>query len=252
MNSTLDVVISFYGKEWCWPLVKRGLDLNKDPINRIILAYDGPEAPELDFTDLPHLIVTQPRNGWGAARCCNGGVSHVDTDYFVHIDADMMLATNSLRHTLQMAEPDMLLACQIHDTTRDALVLTSNKGLRVRATKIVPEQRPGMWRSPTPLNLRHGHFLAHTASWQELGGHDLTPPNDTEYHSIDYPLAARWMMQFGKESFEFGGGAAFHIGGIADKGEAETPTHKARVQAVLDEYTAKYPEEADAPKWYTP
>lgn len=253
MNSKVDVVITFYGKEWAWPLVRRGLSLNKDHINTVILAYDGPIAPILEPPEgLLMEVLTHPKDGWGAAKCVNEGAERVETEFFLNLDGDMMLATNSVQSSLKVAEPDMLLACQIHDTTKDAGVIDTATGTRVRAGQIRPETRPSSWRSPTPLNLRHGHFLAHTKSWRELGGQDLTPPFDTQYHSMDYHLAARWMMAYGREAFEFGGGAAFHIGGIYEGPvpEAESNENKARVQAMLDQFQQKFPEEKDAPKWF--
>lgn len=251
-----DVVMTFFGKEPVWGLVCQGLELNKEQINRVLVMADTQHCPTLSTPEgitMEIIPLNGPKQGWGAAERCNTGASLVDTEYFVHIDGDMMLASNSLKQSLAMAEPDGLLACQIHDTTKDAIVIGTKQGLRIRATKILPERRPGEWRKPTPLNLRHGHYLAHTKSFQELGGHDLTPPWDSEYHSIDYSLAARWMMKYGRESFEFGGGAAFHIGGIYDAPvpDAESRENKARTQAVLDEYLAKFPDEANSPRWFT-
>jgi hypothetical protein len=243
------VVVTFYKKEWCWPLVRHGLELNKDKIGRVFVMNDDVESPDIPPpTGVAMEIHNVPeKRGWGAAERCNAGAALVTTPYFLHIDGDMMLGNLSVARSLYLAEPELLLACQVHNTTKDAEIVPDAQGDRVRATTIHPENRPGYWRKPLPLNLRHGHYLAHTESFRALGGHDLTPPWDTEYHSIDYCLAAGWLMKYGKESFEFGGGAAFHVGGIYEYkvDEAESPENKRRVREVINKYIAQFHESDD-------
>lgn len=239
-----DVVMTFYRKWQEWPHVKQGLEWNRDHINRFIIVNDEPWGWDKDLYKLDGVETVQldhPHRGWGAARCINEAVGHVGTDFFLHVDADIFLMPDSIGQSLIEAEDGLLLGCQIDDTTLDYCIEDGT----LKATQFRYDERHIELREPKPLNLRHGHYLAHTETWRRLGGHDLTPPWDTEYHSMDYVLAAQWMMANGRDSFNVGGGGGYHLGGVrlSPKQSAESPENRARVRAVLDQYGAMFPDE---------
>jgi hypothetical protein len=186
----------------------------------------------------------------------------------------MYMAPNCVASSLTYADDQRLLACRIHDTTSDFMPIVRN-GSPAFVASLGREERRGeliqredgsvakFWRTPLPLNMRHGHYMAHTATWKEIGGQSLEFNNT--YFSMDYHLAARWILHCGDEDvFEFGGGMAYHMDGIREKArdmsrvpdgwwradEAESPENKMKVQNTLDAYCATFG--CDCPRWIEP
>jgi len=219
----VDVVMTFYHKWRDWLLVVRGLEANRDYINRVIVVNDEPwEEKTLELCpppkEIPTLFIGHPHNGWGAARCANEGAEKVDTEFFLHL----MLGTDSILESLKIAKDGLLLACLMDDIPESyEVIYVSQGGLRIKAKMFARDTRVENPRTPKPRNLRAGHYLAHTETWKSVGGHDLTPPLDTKRHSLDYSLAARWMLKNGEDSFMVGGGTALHLGAKVFTGNPE-------------------------------
>lgn len=252
----VDVVITWYRKVEWWPVVLWGLMSNKDNINKVIIAEDEESAWQAEAlgSGLTIQHLKWPHEGWGASRVLNKAVEYVTTDVFCHIDGDMALCPGSLATSLRYVNDVGLLGAKVYNVTPDArLEQVSRKDngraieLTLVASQVVPDSRDFGFRSPLPLNLRHGHFLASLAKWRTLGGHvydEFKVDGEDAYYSQDYTLAARWMMAFGRNDFAYGGGGAYHLGGTYKAThEAECDENKGRVRAYLEKYVAQYPDE---------
>jgi len=243
----LDVCISWFRKEKWWPHVLHGLVLNKEYINKVIISNDerwGLWRPEALGSGLTSQLLEHDNAGWGAGRVLNAAVKHVETPYFLHLDGDMQLTPDALKVSSLYLDDVLLLACRVHNTSEDAHLEAHEEGLVLAASQVHPDQRDFAFRSPLPLNLRHGHFIARTDKWLPHDCETFKVDGVDAYFSMDYVLAAKWMMAYGKDSFAYGGGAAYHLGGIysTPQPEAECDENKCKVRQVLKTYAALYQE----------
>lgn len=199
----IDVVITFYRKYAQWQLVAYGLGTNSAHIKRVIVVNDEPWADKPSLPDFKVSYLDHEHDGFGAARCFNQGAAAVDTEYFLHIDADMLLEPGSIAKNLDYAEPTMLIGGLIHDTAYDPATIDPSNPPKLRED----------WRLAKPAEqwakVRNGHLLVHKPTHDVIGGHD---EGYIGYGLIDYDYGARWMLGGGE--FELGDGAAYHIGGI--------------------------------------
>ena len=243
----VDTIVSWYRKEKWWPHVLHGLVQNREHINKVIISNDerwGEWRPKAFGSSLTIQLLERDHDGWGAGRVLNEAVKHVEAPHFLHIDGDIQLAADSLRVSSLYLDDVSLLACRIHNTTEDAHLEAHEDGLVLAASQVHPDQRDFAFRSPLPLNLRHGHFIAATDKWLPHDCETFKVDGADAYFSMDYVLAAKWMMAYGRDSFAFGGGAAYHLGGIysTPPPEAECDENKRKVRQVLKTYAALYGE----------
>jgi len=254
-----DVLITFYDQFDKWPLVLWGLVNNKDSINKVIVSKDGrwgDKGLTAIGSGLTIQLVEQDHVGWGAGTTINNGMRHVESDVVCCIDADMALAPGSLANSLRYMNDVGLLAGRVIDTSPDVhlepISRQTDAGDRSIEMTLVCEQlrhdqRGVQFRSPLPLNLRHGHYLANTRKWLDLGGQptdEFKVDGVDAYFSQDYVLAAKWMMAYGRDDFAWGGGHAYHLGGIyVAAQESECVDNKRKVRAYLDKYCDMYPDE---------
>ena len=285
-DQRIDVVLTFYNQQHLWPLVLHGLIANRDNIATVIIAKDGrwgdcapacpycgnhrfntsvspgewhcgnyhgddgpPQqwaapawVPTAPGSGLTIQLLDQEKSGWGAGKAINLAVQHVTTPIFAHLDADMMLAPSSLATSLLYMDDCSLLAGRVIDTTTDAHLVDA----KVECRALRPDARDINFRTPLCLNLRHGHFLAHTDKWLPHPTDEMKVDGLDAYFSMDYVLAARWMLTHGRDSFAYGGGTAFHLGGIYDTPppEAECDLNKRRVRRYLVAFTTHFGETA--------
>src|SRR5574340_382356 len=118
----VDIVTEFHDKWDTWSRVLLGIDNNSRYVNRLIVMCDGrwegkyPQAPK----SVPTVFLDRERRGHGTARATNEAVEHVETPFFVHIDADLLLLRDSISMTLEYAdEPARLVAGRTMDSLDD-------------------------------------------------------------------------------------------------------------------------------------
>ena len=229
----VDVVIDFYRKHKLWPLVVRGLELNKECINRVIVSCDEhshntEEALASVLGDIPYTYLWHEHNGFGGHRCIYEGMQKATTEYVAHIDADIVLEEGSLAANLDLTEPEYIVYGASHDVAMSVKVDDFPNPPVERKDWRKQGVDPGVFTSCRDLYwiMRRGDYFA-------IGGHDLAYPS---YGMLDYDLACRWMMEYGAESWCVGPGVGYHVGGCINPGHPIDPVNKRKFGEVLGKF----------------
>lgn len=224
----IDLVIPFFRQEKFWPLVAHGILANADCINRVILVNDEPwidprrtaiEIGVKGLTGFPPLVfLDHARNDFGAHRCIRQGAAAVETEWWTHIDGDIILAPGALAKISSEPERGLMLCGLAHDVEDDITLdlLTPTPPIERR------DRREGMttagWQEARDL-----FIFSSREDYFEMGGHDIAYPG---YGCLDYDVAMRWLMHFGPDSIEICNTAvAYHLGGTT----AHHATHPGNV-----------------------
>jgi hypothetical protein len=216
----VDLTVTFYRQEWAWPLVAYGLEQNFEHINRVILVNDeewntSTVSPIMDLWKRsypPLVMLSHTHNDFGSHRCIYQGIEASETEYVAHIDGDIVLAPDSLARMFDDAAPEVLLCGLSHDVPK--------------ATKLADLPHPHAPRNDFRFEAKHlkmpvivqkmcmarDLYLVHRREdYFAIGGHTVAWPG---YGYLDYDVAMRWMMRFGKDSIRFGDGDSYHLGGL--------------------------------------
>jgi glycosyltransferase involved in cell wall biosynthesis len=199
------VVATFWEKhERLWPWVSKGLTMNADHIERVILVNDGP-PPDATLEGLPLVVLGHATEGFGLCKSLNVGLAEAKTDWVLVIEGDEILEPSGLARTLSMPLVPRSLYClpkrYLDDESSALDAAVSGK----------------------PLFISGDHRdLGIGRNWQACsGGHLLldrlgSPGFDEgyQYGLHDYDYAVRWMLAHGQGRVVWcsGAGQAWHIG----------------------------------------
>ena len=223
----IDIVIDFYRKGAHWPKVAFGLAQNIDHINRVIVVNDEPWTDEgrllfwrdpihLDPTKL--LLLDHEHEGFGSARCVNEGMRAVETEYWMVLNADVMLGPDSLADTLALAAPRTIIYPFVDD-----IPVHFEDGFSSPFTG-------APWRY-----YRDFCALEHTASSLVLGGRREFP----SWGYSDHDYGCRWALHFGLDKVLHDGGTVYNLG-ANDARHVVSPETLALWYETKDKFQARY------------
>ena len=236
----VDIVIDFYKRFDLWPLVAWGLDQNHEQINRIYLVNDGLwDLNEIDaLTDRVEKCVVIPldheRKGIRPQLSIKQGAESVNTEYFCHIDSDIVLKPGSLLENFEHIDKEFIVYGRAHDVSERTPVAS------------LPDphiERPDWRIQPHNMNgelykmCRDSYWIAPTQDYLNVG-HDTTFPG---YGCVDWDFACRWMMKHGQDSWMIGPGESYHVGGATRRHESQE-TNVAKFLETARKYTAMFHE----------
>ena len=173
------------------------------------------DAVDDPFDTLHMIPLDHERDGVTPQRCIRQGAESVETDYFLHIDSDIVLTPGSLEKNLALVEPDIVVHGITHDVAANP-ELSSYPNIPI----LRKDWRLDEDRYPLYLKFRDSYWIRNTESYFAVGGHDIRFPG---YGMVDYDLACRWMMRYGTDSYILGPGDAFHLGGMVRPTYGEDP-----------------------------
>ncbi len=218
----IDIVIDFYKRFDIWPLVAWGLDQNAEHINKLLLVNDA-RWSLVDIDTLQDMLkevniipLDHERRGITPQRSIRQGAQEVETEYFAHIDSDVVLAPGSLAANLELVEKELIVYGTVPDVSKHTKLdclddpTIARPDWRIEKPVIDLQTRFRMCRDSYWI-MRQEDYVAND------GGHDINFPG---YGCVDYDFACRWMMRFGLESWMIGPGVGYHVGG--DERQHET------------------------------
>jgi hypothetical protein len=229
----LDVVVLFYEKFAEWPFVRKGLEDNREHINKVIVVNDdnwtaeGFKKVSSDILDIVHL--GHDHDGFGAADCYNQALKYVTTPHFLHIGGDVVLRKGALAKNIEYIEPGVLVCGLLHDAEiRDGKLHQVREDIRLSDLHREPP-------CSEPWYLcRDGHIIIETAIARALGGYTKYDG----YGFIDWDHAVRWFLyQRDKDAYVITDAVALHIGGYDEVPPGERGA-KEPTDAMLDKFNA--------------
>lgn len=233
----IDIVIDFYKKHKTWPMVLWGLEQNREYINRVHIVNDElwngtkPNTGSMDVVFHEH-----KHDGFGAHKSIRQGAACVGTEFFAHIDSDVVLAPKSIEYNLELVSDEEIVYGTSHDIARD---------ITLDAFPNPPIERYD-WRIDKPHfadypNMRDLYWIMRTKDYFSIGGHDLEYKS---YGFVDYDFGIRWMLEYGRDAYVIGPGVGYHIGGKdrpEDKiGKEPSEANHKRFAAVEQRFIKRY------------
>jgi hypothetical protein len=232
----IDVVIDFYQKWQHWYKVAAGLRQNSAHINRVILVSDNPWSSEEEATlrgedlDAPLLLRWHDHLGYGGARCTNEGLALVETDYWLALNADVMLLPGVFENILSLMTPQSIVYPIVHDVdgTLSLEALLDHPPILLHDGLEKFTGHP--WRY-----FRDYCACEHTASSRALGGRAIFPG----WGCSDHDYGCRWALTFGLEHIMHLGGPVYNLG-VADTHHELLPETKQAWVRTRDQFVARY------------
>ena len=246
----VDVIVTFYRKHAEWPFVAWGLSKDLDSINHIYIVnderWDDPSRKavlaEAVRYALPCTLLDHDHDGFGAHVCANQGMDACQTDFVVHIDGDIVLSPGSIEESLELASEGTLVSPPLGDLPEaDKLCWTNDPDNNAPILDVLRNDwRIGAAMQHPGMVIRNGYLVIHRSSHYVIDGYDLGYKG---YGLIDYDYAVRWAIAHGDDNVVFGGGPAYHIGGVDDeedrKAKQISEESKARFLRAIDLWKSK-------------
>ena len=238
----VDIVIDFYRKWRHWPRVAWGLRENSAYINRVIVVNDEPWTSETkaqlraEDVGAPLLLRDHAHNGWGGARCTNEGLHLVETEYWVALNADVVMSPSCLDDTLKLCAPQTIIYPFTDTIPPDTPFSMLDDPYVLKSDSFYDNQDMDVWLQRLPwLPWRDFCVIEHTAS-----SHYLTGRLDLGTHGdVDRIYGCRWALTFGLERILHDGGTAYNLGHF-DPRPPESPSMGACWSQFLAMFFSRY------------
>ncbi len=235
---TIDVVAVYYDQLDKIPYFCRGIELNADDLNGVIVVKDGVPTEEEQLAFAKHMpagvrwvylgLGDKPEGSFRVGSAINRGAAASSADFIQGCAVDVILAPGMIGTLRRYAHRRVAIVSACHRIAADTPLHKIPERVEIVQPDWKPHFHPMLERIHRSWQVHHGLTLWHREDFLNIGGYNTTTELEGRTQE-DHELGAHWAREYGTRSILMGPGEAWHLGTRENDTDAERrPTEASR------------------------